>query len=310
MPNDSVLPIQWRFWVRWVLASTLGGALGWIVDTILFSSLHIEWLLGAMSCIVPLVIQWLLLRKCVHRADSWMWVNVLYYVTTSTLHRLGFWNGFVSLLMPIVQMILWWLVLRQWGRRASLWAAVGTIGEYLILAAVARLSGVVSQPIDVGIIRILAHTVNQAAVSGMITGLVLVLVLQYPTAELLQWYGERSGMMTARHAPRKTRYYIKWGLVIIGAIGITLAILYAGVVIGLTLAWWGENDQWLWIIILAILGILWGSIFFALTRSDGRPIFTVPDQALPGANRDDLAKDAVDEEGSPTIDRERQRLDP
>lgn len=146
---------EWVYWLQWVLATTLGWALGALV----FATANLE----AVGLGVG-VLQWLVLRQRI-RGRIWWWI------VASTLGWLG---GalLVYLLRPsdpllafatqgVAISVAQWLVLRRWVYRADWWMIIGTLAW------------------TVGLLSLLGPSLVGTVVGG-VTGWALQMLLQNP----------------------------------------------------------------------------------------------------------------------------------
>ena len=150
MPSHERL-FNWKFWIQWVLASTLGWLLG--------NALIPEFSIGATIGIA----QWLILRPLVSNAGWWIVASMagwfigglnLLIITPPTIETVtgaifGAWIGLAQ-----------WIVLRKWVPLSGWWLAISALSWAI------GFSGLVGSPF-VG------------AIIGSVTGIGLELLLRY-----------------------------------------------------------------------------------------------------------------------------------
>ena len=182
--------VGWGFWFWWVLASTVGYAVGnaagmKVVQAVVGAA---EYRAKGFVVAIPLlvvmtgaavgVMQWLVLRREVSGAGWWVLASTVGWVMGKAAAFLGILfvglQGFSPVSANIVSGavvgavvgVLQWLILRRQLRRAGWWVLASTVGWVMGQAA----HGAIGLP-AVG------------AVSGAITGIALVRLLRQPIAE-------------------------------------------------------------------------------------------------------------------------------
>jgi hypothetical protein len=150
--GDKSPSFDWILWLKWILASTLGWAVGW--------ALAGEITIGAVIGIM----QWIVLRPLVPQAGWWALASAVGWpvgqmlVVTTFPTKVGVIAGaFLGAILGISQ----WIVLRRWFHQAGWWIVMSTLGWALGLAGMLG-------PSLVG------------AVVGATTGFALELLLRHP----------------------------------------------------------------------------------------------------------------------------------
>jgi hypothetical protein len=196
--KDKGSQAGWGFWLGWVLASTMGMLVGFMMMFFiaafmseLFDSelLDIEWLFdlfaGIMLGIGVGILQWLVLRQRVSGVGWWILASVAAgygiflasFIGISESLSFGLFLRFtgVAALGGAVTGILQWLVLRGKVSRAGWWVLASTVGWALGMA--------VSRAIPLGVDPELLVLIVAAAVMGAVTGGALVWLLRQPVPE-------------------------------------------------------------------------------------------------------------------------------
>lgn len=151
--SDNKTPsFDWVLWLKWILASTMGWAVGW--------ALAGEITIGAVIGIM----QWVVLRPLVPQAGWWAlasavgWAVGQMLVVTMFPTKVGVIAGaFLGAILGLGQ----WIVLRRWFHQAGWWIIMSTLGWALGLAGMLG-------PSMVG------------AVVGATTGFALELLMEHP----------------------------------------------------------------------------------------------------------------------------------
>ena len=243
---------RWPFALQWMLASGLGWAIGmlvWLELTEITATTEAIGSFGQTVFRTPLwnvlrdfggsaafgtvvgILQWLILRKRVHRAGWWIPACAMGIavgrvaseaVITTISHTLevpksvvrdytSFTSGFV-----IVIGVMQWLILRQWVRRAGWWILARCIGVVIgVVAATGVDRLLVERPTSPGLVivpnltELTAITGVAGAVCGIIMGLALVWLFQHPVPhvktrrlERAEPEGTKSGKGARAHANR------------------------------------------------------------------------------------------------------------
>ena len=182
--------VGWGFWFWWVLASTVGYAVGnaagmKVLRAVVGAAEYrgkgfvVAILLGVvMTGAAVGVIQWLVLRREVSGAGWWVLASTVGWVMGTAAAGLGILlvglqefspvsaSLVFSVMVGAVVGVLQWLILRRQLRRAGWWVPASIVGWAMGQAA----HGAIGLP-AVG------------AVSGAITGIALVRLLRQPIAE-------------------------------------------------------------------------------------------------------------------------------
>ncbi len=192
--------VGWGFWLQWVVASTVGLYVGWVLAFVLLAFNGI--VLGLEYCdacdglawgiglgIGIGVLQWLVLRRRVSGAGWWVLASA---AGGYGIWQLGFTGYSDSLEMSYVSLLGWtgvvalsgavtgtlqWLILRGQVSRAGWWVLASTVGWGLSVT-VAR-----AFPWGVGDSDAVGALVVTAAVLGAVTGGALVWLLRQPVPE-------------------------------------------------------------------------------------------------------------------------------
>ena len=198
--------VGWGFWFQWVLASTVGYFVGWLMGFVLYyvpggliagelGRLLQYFMLGAALGFGVSLMQWLILRRRVTKAGRWVLASTASFAVAggggygaaavifgfsegmegflSSAEFLG-WTVIVAL-GGAVTGILQWLVLRAQISRAGWWVLASTVGWGLSMAVMGAFTVVGADPalgLPVG-----------GAVQGAVTGGALVWLLRQPVPE-------------------------------------------------------------------------------------------------------------------------------
>jgi hypothetical protein len=147
-------PFDWALWMKWILATTLGWVLGWIV-----SELAVGFTVG--------LAQWLVLRDQFERSGWWVLASAVAWAAGRALAGAFMPAGNPVLIGGTLGAIVGfaqWLVLRSQLRQSYWWVVLSAAGWGLAL------TGVLGAPL-VG------------SVAGAMTGLGLELLLRYSPRE-------------------------------------------------------------------------------------------------------------------------------
>lgn len=173
--GQPLMSTDWRFYLWWVLASTVGWAVGGPVGLAMSGSAAV-----ALGVTVAAVLQWLVLRQQVAQAGKWMLASIVAVIVAGVAGFIvsGFLGvfgdvdvvaeaGTVGVVIggTVLGVLQWLMVLKQRAKRAGWWVLASTSG-WLV-------GGVVSGAVDpvVGLAVI-------GAVYGAITGLALLWLLR------------------------------------------------------------------------------------------------------------------------------------
>ncbi|MEJ2737181.1 MAG: hypothetical protein P8189_27075 [Anaerolineae bacterium] len=119
--RSKTTTFDWIFWLKWVLASTLG----WVVGLLLPRSAGMT--IGALVGIA----QWIVLRPLFRQSGWWILASAVGWAASYTL---------LSMVLPVGDVFLYggvigvtigaaqWLVLRRWASRSGWWVAISTLG--------------------------------------------------------------------------------------------------------------------------------------------------------------------------------------
>lgn len=170
-----LMPVDWRFWLWWVLASAAGFGIGGPLGMLAASggSDQVAGYVGASAAgVVAGMLQWLALRQRIDRPGRWALAGIL---TAAALGVVVLGVSLISadagltggvILMGAALGALQWLVLRRQVARAGWWIPVSAVGW--IIAGF--LSGAVPAGNPAGWVLI-------GAIYGAITGLMLAWLL-------------------------------------------------------------------------------------------------------------------------------------
>ncbi len=171
------MPTVWSFWLWWVLASTVGWAVGGSVGSMVSDSATV-----AMGVAVAGVLQWLVVRRQLPRSGWWAPASL---VAVAVAGVVGFAVGVALAVFGGANMVAeagtvgviaggtvlgvmqWLMVLKRRAERAGWWVLASTVG-WLVGGLV---SGAVDPVVGVAVI---------GAVYGAITGPALVWLLGQP----------------------------------------------------------------------------------------------------------------------------------
>ncbi|MGB3714514.1 MAG: hypothetical protein WA996_08810 [Candidatus Promineifilaceae bacterium] len=190
--------VGWVFWLQWVVASTVGLFVGWMLAFVLLALSGIVLGLGDCDACDALafgiglgigvgVLQWLVLRRRVSGAGWWVLASAAGGYGIWQLEFTGYsdslemsyvsllgWTGVVAL-GGAVTGTLQWLVLRGQVSRAGWWVLASTVGWGLGVTAAIAFTRFVGD--DFGAM------VGMGAVLGAVTGGALVWLLRQPVPE-------------------------------------------------------------------------------------------------------------------------------
>ncbi len=179
----------WPFLVWWVLASILGYSIGFPYGLAMGKSLFWGWMLGGLGAGV---LQYLLLRNRLAQAEWWPVVTLVglaigsgvsFVISQVVIQEVGLTAAFISIgaSVGIGVGIAQWIKLRLHLHQAGWWILTSTAGYSLgVLAAV---NAPVSIPVGRAIIFGPEFGGLIGSVSGIITGLTLLWLLQRPILE-------------------------------------------------------------------------------------------------------------------------------
>lgn len=205
--NEKQTSIDWKFWRRWVLFSTLGygigGFVGWaifniggwfyLIDISMFMIIVVE---AAIIGIAVGLAQWQAVRLKAPQASKLLWVggNVVGLAISWTFNywislTMGFTFlviGATGILWGLLSTTLLWYVLRGQLRHSVIWFALSSLSGILVLGVgwswAIILSDFFSNP-GIGVDQILYFSVAAVFISWFIAGLLYGLV----TGTLLNW---------------------------------------------------------------------------------------------------------------------------
>lgn len=142
--NTTQNAVGWGFWLRWMLASFLGFAMGGVLGGVTlyvfafgegFAGLIV---FGAIFGAAGGTMQWLVLRRNVNQTGGWVLATAIGCTlagigTELVLRRLPFSDAFIALyafaaMAGIGEGILQWLVLRRKVARAGWWVLASILG--------------------------------------------------------------------------------------------------------------------------------------------------------------------------------------
>ncbi len=152
-PREEQPSFDWELWIKWVLVSLLGWAIGW------------AFLPAVAIGIVVGLLQWLVLRSLFRQAGWWVLLSAAGWATgyavfeALQLDIIVFQGMMIGTVMGLVQ----WSVLRQWVHRASWWIPISGLGWAV---------GPILSPLLTG------------AVVGAVTGFALEMLLRHQHEEV------------------------------------------------------------------------------------------------------------------------------
>ena len=171
----------WRFWLWWVLASTVGWAVGGFGGWAVVGSLP-RGIIGDGTVVVVVggfvlgALQWLVLRRQVARAGWWVVASIAAMAVVGVL-VVALDEGAVVAGGGLVVGVLQWLVLRRQVALAGWWVPASAVG-WVVGGFV---SGIVGDATGVSWIAAAGWAVL-GVVYGAITGAVLVWLLRHRAA--------------------------------------------------------------------------------------------------------------------------------
>ena len=190
--------IGWRFWLQWVLASSVGMFVGFamafpislLISDVLGQPLLALLQAGIVTGIGVGVLQWLVLRRRVTGAGWWVLTSAAGCFAILLAGAAGYpeslrdfgshlsWTDVVvvAALGGAVTGTLQWLVLRGQVSRTGWWVLASTVGWGLGMTAARAYSGVVGEPDSGGLFV-------AGAVLGAVTGGPLGWLLRQPVPE-------------------------------------------------------------------------------------------------------------------------------
>jgi len=156
MDDQKQALFDWTLWFQWVLVTTVGWVLGWMLGT--------DVALVAAGPVIGML-QWVVLRQRIRQAGWW--------ILATTLGWAAGWALVIGAISPEVEVMtgtalgaltgtFQWFVLQRQLRQAGWWIVTSALGW---TAGLALLTG----PLLVG------------AVAGAVTGITLELLLRYPS---------------------------------------------------------------------------------------------------------------------------------
>ena len=156
MDDQKQALFDWTLWFQWVLVTTVGWVLGWMLGT--------DVALVAAGPVIGML-QWVVLRQRIRQAGWW--------ILATTLGWAAGWALVIGAISPEVEVMtgtalgaltgtFQWFVLQRQLRQAGWWVVTSALGW---TAGLALLTG----PLLVG------------AVAGAVTGITLELLLRYPS---------------------------------------------------------------------------------------------------------------------------------
>ncbi len=133
-PELERTSVEWGIWFQWVLASTVGWVVGWLV-------------IGDPGVGVGVgLAQWLVLKRAINEAGWWIWASTVGWfvgwamVSTGVLLPAGLGQGLTSVLAGAVLGaaigLAQWLVLRRMVYQAGWWTFASVIGWTVALTGV------------------------------------------------------------------------------------------------------------------------------------------------------------------------------
>ncbi len=192
--KDKGSQAGWGFWLGWVVATTVGMFVGFIMGifSLFFTGEEFgEWLaflgLGIMLGIGVGILQWLVLRGRVSGVGWWVLASAAagYGITQASFILIEESLSFglllsstgVAALGGAVTGILQWFVLRGKVSRAGWWVLASTVGWGLSMAVTIAMPSGVTDDIE------FTGPAVTGAVLGAVTGAALVWLLRQPVPE-------------------------------------------------------------------------------------------------------------------------------
>lgn len=179
--------VGWAFWLWWVLASTLGWAMGFAVAAVVL------WTIGSAgavhSSLAPVVVfavgggvagimQWFLLRRHIPQAGWWVLASALGGALAGSVSDVGI-PPVSFAVVGTVAGIMQWFVLRRCIPQAGWWVVASTVGWAVGFPVVDAVSSPVRQAVNASAIPLVSEMVSDivhiAVLFGMMGGVPAVI---------------------------------------------------------------------------------------------------------------------------------------
>jgi hypothetical protein len=180
---DGPLGTGWGFWLRWVLASIAGWAVGGLMPGLgSYRDIIVAgYAAVAVGAILTGVLQWLVLRRDVARAGGWALAGIVAVAIVGlVVFGVGVINVDIGWVLGVAlfgTMVggLQWMVLRRQVARAGWWVLASTVAWFAAMAggALAAVDAQYGRHPVLGWVAL-------GVVYGAITGSVLVWMLRQP----------------------------------------------------------------------------------------------------------------------------------
>ncbi|HEY7347916.1 MAG TPA: hypothetical protein VH599_06310 [Ktedonobacterales bacterium] len=188
--NRKRTQVGWGFWLQWVVATSVCGAVGGVVISACIGALGDlggNVVGNTASGLVAGIGQWLVLRQWLERAGWWIPATAGGYLLAASLlvlqgplgENLG--GVIATIALGFVPGILQWLLLRRQVARAGWWVLASTVSILAAFTAgVAASSGVGLKESE--LVFGLVSGIASGVVFGIMSGLVLGWLLRHPVA--------------------------------------------------------------------------------------------------------------------------------
>jgi hypothetical protein len=279
MKRSDSAHVGWLFWPQWVLANAVGWGVGWSVAWTSHELLSGQPVGGLFGGVCLGLLQWMLLRRQIPRADWWIWANA---VGWGVGWGVAVAVGWEAILRPMARGaaagaagwaaigigvgLLQWMVLRGQSSRAGWWVLVSA-GGWAVGGALDRpLFLVLGRVWDTreGIGRLVLEMVVPWGITGAIGGAV--------TGLALVWLLRQHVPLKHSSVPSRWDCWLQWLLAnIAGTIFMYVEILAFTPVGGSVRGLWLGLLQWVvlrqqvsqagwWILMTAVGGALSGAV--------------------------------------------------
>ncbi len=160
-PDEQKPSIEWTLWFQWVLATTVGWAIGWA----LVGEIGVGAVVG--------IAQWLVLRQLLQQAGWWIWASTVGWaigwamIVTGVIvpPNIGVVASVVAgLVLGALLGVAQWFYLRRQVYQAGWWVLASSVGW------------------GIGLTGIIGGTVT-GAIAGVVTGFMLDWLLRNPRSE-------------------------------------------------------------------------------------------------------------------------------
>jgi hypothetical protein len=171
-----------RLWLQWILASTIGLTIGFVMGEVLALILTIsfdwrtQWVVGAYIVAGGIgvgicIMQWFVLEKHISRAGWWVLVTATTWIMALAYNGVG--NEVIGpYSFGVLTGILQWLSLRRHVSRAGLWVLTSAVGWALGFTSVeGALEGVGESAFAIGFVLAIVSLVSSAITGGTLVWL-------------------------------------------------------------------------------------------------------------------------------------------